>query len=116
MLGNWEKDLPHWGPFIRQDTRVFGLVHRVSPQQADNEDKVGVDELFYDDKDWTTFITCKTYHPRIAPFDTFAHYTHYFVIPTLKVVAEATYVRADLSRWREIEDNVRKIVDSFVVR
>lgn len=113
---NWVKDHGYWGPFVEKEP-IFGLNHMISVQSIDNgSNNHGQFEFFFDRGNWTTFIYCETQRARITPFDTVTHCTDMFVLPDLKVVAEADMTKKDLYRWREINQTVDNIAKSFIVR
>lgn len=118
VVTEWETDKAHWwGPFVMQKERISGLVHEDSTQPIHNDkDGVGHFDFFYDDGTFDTFIYCQTFRRLVPPNDLFNSCNHLFVIPELKVVAEATYTKNDLPRWREIEKESKSIIHSFIVQ
>jgi hypothetical protein len=101
-----------WGKanwyFEREGKLVHGLV---------NEKKIGPDyskistsdntETFYDPQRATTYIVCGTG----AGGTKFCR--HRFVIPDINALVTASYAKNNLASWRDIQDNVCRIVLSF---
>jgi hypothetical protein len=106
------EDAPHWGPYIKDRNLINGLEHYASTQSVD-ADPVGRVEYYFREGTLTT-IVCKTRRIKVAPFDTNSVCEHHFEVPALHMMAEAFYTKSDLSRWAEVEAEVRKTVDSFV--
>ena len=114
MPDGLRKDPAHWGPFVRDRTRPYGLVHYDSVQTVDNSPDHNHWEYYYDEASLTN-IVCETSRIKVPPFDTYDHCDHRFLIPRLHVMAGATYGKKDLPRWREIELRITQIGDSFIV-
>jgi len=116
-LNAWEKDEAHWGPYIKQKERIYGLTHSISVQTVDKHspNTLGQFEFFFDDDKSTTFISCESVRRKVPPFDTFSTCKIDFLIPEIKVFVEAIVTKKDLSRWREIEDKANKDFRSFIV-
>ncbi|SME94199.1 hypothetical protein SAMN06295900_101183 [Trinickia caryophylli] len=105
----------HWGPFILNKERPYGLMQWESRQSVDDGMRgfYGHVEYFYN-KSTITTIKCSTLRKKVPPFDTFDHCEHHFIVPELNLMAEAFYTKKDLYRWREIEARVNDIAHSFI--
>jgi hypothetical protein len=114
MPDGLRKDPAHWGPFVRDRSKPYGLVHYESMQTIDSSQAHGRMEFFYDDASLTQ-ISCETSRIKVPPFDTYDHCHHQFLILGLHVMAVAGYGKKDLPRWKEIERRVNQIASSFVV-
>ncbi|WP_321899961.1 hypothetical protein [Paraburkholderia heleia] len=108
--------IPAWGPYVADKIMPYGLMHFESTQSVDDgaRNQYGHVEYFYNRSTLTT-IMCQTHKPRTPPFNDFSICHHYFFIPDLNVMAEAFYTKNDVSRWKKIEDEVKKIAHSFIV-
>jgi hypothetical protein len=109
----WLNNESSHGPFVRQDAPVAGLVHEESAQPARGD--LSHYEFFYDEETRKTFIFCQSGHSSLHAM-TYDDCSQVFIIPELKAMAEATYTKKDLPRWREIEEATQKIVHSFIVQ
>ncbi|WP_321900119.1 hypothetical protein [Paraburkholderia heleia] len=107
------QDPAHWGPFILDKTKPYGLSHYASTQTIDSSQVHGRMEYFYDGQSLTQ-IVCETSRIKVAPFSTYDRCNHRFLIPQLNVMAEAIYAKKDLPRWKEIEQHVIEITNRFV--
>jgi hypothetical protein len=105
------------GPFTRQERLEFDLVHATSPHPFD-DGGVGHyqwgQEIYYDESSHSTFITCESHKMVVAPHLITTTCKHDFVIPEYKSIAQATYSKSHLSRWREIEAKLHAIFTSFI--
>jgi hypothetical protein len=115
----WLKDEPGWGPFVGQP-ESWKLKHYVSTQVPTVDDKTWHQtkqwEFFYDPVSWTTFISCQndivpTTHRQIKQCQ------QQFFLPGIQAIinVDTLYDAADLARWPEIEQEVRKVIQSFIV-
>ena len=97
---------------------AFGLRQLSSDREASPLAGTQASEVFdtwyFDDKSWNTLISCA----RGSANKTANKITcvHYFVVPELKATVYARYfVMADVSDWKHIEHEVRKLASSFIV-
>jgi hypothetical protein len=105
------------GPLhLRQD--AFGLRQRSSDREASplagTQATEVYDTWYFDDKSWNTLISCA----RGSTNKTANKITcvHYFVVPEFKAMVYARYfVIADVSDWKHIEHEVRKLALSYIV-
>ncbi len=116
---NLMKDDMHWGPFLPQKTDVYGLKHYVSAQRPAIGKSIGkFDEFFYDAATQKTMITCSNDLMEVPPYIHLSSCQHGFVVPELQGFADVDYnhpANESLARWREVEDEIRKPVQSFIV-
>lgn len=109
-------DITKWGPFILQDTEMYGLTRARSTQQEKERSSGQIDELFYDSTTWGTFIECANSHRKVPPFDPLSSCDHLFIVPELRAVASVRCSKEDLPRWWEIERAIKDIAHSFIVK
>jgi hypothetical protein len=93
--------------FQKNPDMVYGLINekKIGPDYS----KISVDniEIFYDPLRSTTYIVCGAG----AGGPKFCHQT--FIIPELGVLIAANYATSNLKYWRDIQENIRRIVISF---
>lgn len=117
VVTNWEKDGAERGPYIKQKSPVDGLVYENSVRPAETKiPRSPHYAFFYDETTYKTFIHCQSHTQYVPPYATFTDCHHLFVVPEFKIVAEAIYTKKDLPRWREIEEETKKIIHSFIVQ
>lgn len=115
----WLKDEVGWGPFIAKPD-IFGLKHYVSAQIPTVDDKTWHQtqqwEFFYDSQRWATFISCTNNITPIIHREAKSCHQQFYIaeIPAF-VDIDTLYDDADLARWPEIEREVRKVIQSFIV-
>jgi hypothetical protein len=105
------------GPFIPRPD-AFGLRQVSSDREGGPERKAAArdvyDTWYFDDESWHTLIACMRESGNSTPNKLTC--VHYFVVPEIKAVAYGRYmVMADVSDWKRIETEVRKLALSFVV-
>jgi hypothetical protein len=114
------KDAAGWGPFVLQRERVYELDHYLSLHTPTlGKPGGGFDEFFYAPSGENTLITCSNKPMTPAPHARLAFCDHDFVISELGVLVTVHYddpAKEELPRWRDVEQNIRRIVTSFVVR
>ena len=112
-VSRWRKDEKGWGPFALQPD-VWGLKRYVFMQSlTPTNDRW---EFLYD-SGFGTFATCKhllQLHPPHAPRESCRLE---FSMLELKALIDIDNFgeRSDLARWPEIEREVRKVIQSFIV-
>lgn len=116
----WRSELGKEGPYHKLPDE-WGLTHYLSiqPPTADTTfPRFGAQwEYFYNESENSTFIGCQSTLKKVPPHDPISHCTIYFNAPEIKARAEIDNIRdkADISRWREMEAGVHRILKSFVV-
>ena len=105
------------GP-LHQRQDAFGLRQRSSDREAGplagTQATEVYDTWYFDDKSWTTLISCARRTNDKIPNQLTC--LHYFVVPELKATVYARYfVMADVSDWKHIEHEVRKLALSYIV-
>jgi len=112
------RDEPHWGPFIPQKNEEYGLNHYLSIQRPTVAVEPGqTNEFFYDPKTHTTLITCTNKLMKVSPYAPLIFCKLNFVIPELDATIRVNFAKAvkdDIAEWPQIEQEVRRIVKSFV--
>jgi hypothetical protein len=107
----WESSVP-FGKFDTHAPNEYGLAHYLVKKQQSGTPG----ELYFDPETWTNIITCETFKgapPRVMPFSSCEDS---FLIPGLHgVVVQVHFAKSQLHRWREIQSQITKIVDSWVV-
>ena len=113
------KDVAEQGPFFLQRDTAYGLDHYVSRQRPTVEKSVGhFDEFYYDAASQKTFIGCSNKPMVVPPHVPLEYCDHRFVIPELPAEVSVDYfhpAKEEITRWRDVESNVRAIVQSFIV-
>jgi hypothetical protein len=113
------KDQAGWGPFVRQRDKAYGLDHYLSLQRPTLKlPGGGFDEFFYEPSGENSLITCSNKPMTASPHAPLEFCDHDFVIPELGVGVTVHYLhpaKEELPRWRDVEQNIRRIVKSFVV-
>ena len=107
MEGKVEWRRNHDWYFEKQPKSVYGLVNEKLIGPDYSEISVWNEEIFYDPLRSTTYIVCGAG----AGGTKFCHQT--FIIPELGVLIDANYAKNNLKNWRDIQENVRRIVISF---
>jgi hypothetical protein len=112
-VGLWLKDEAHWGPYSSQPD-VWGLKRYLS-QQVPAPHKHQWE--FMHDAKFEVFATCEHIFPLYPPHDLREACKLEFFVPELKAFIDVAGLRArtDLARWPEIEREVRKVIQSFIV-
>lgn len=98
---------------------AFGLRKLSSDQEAgsirNSEPRELFDTWYFDDERWTTLIACARQSANRTPNKISC--IHYFTVPELKTVVYVRYiVMADVSDWKRIEAEARKVAVSYIVR
>jgi hypothetical protein len=98
---------------------AFGLRQRSADREAGplaGTQSVEVFDTWYvDDRSWNTLISCARESTNKTPNK--LECVHSFVVPELKAMVSARYfVMADVSDWKRIESEVRKLALSYVVQ
>ncbi len=112
-VAGWLKDEAGWGPFVAQP-EVWGLKRYLSSEQP-SPDKTQW-EFFYNDQS-TVFANCQNNLMKYPPYGRLAFCKLQFFAPELraKIIVSNIQNREDLARWAEIEREVRKVIQSFIV-
>ncbi len=109
----WLKDDAQRGPFS-PPSGAWGLTRHTSQQiPAPYKHQW---EFMYDAK-FEIFATCEHIFPLYPPHDLKAACKLEFFVPELKALIDVSGLRehAELARWPEIEREVRKVIQSFIV-
>lgn len=114
QLNNWLKDDAHWGPFVQSDS-VWGLQHYVSVQQPSTSNDQR--EIFYDPETEDTFISCENRLIAVPPYEPISFCEIDFLVREMNLSVHVSNInfKQDLSRWKNIEQGIRRVVQSFVV-
>jgi hypothetical protein len=103
------------GPFDMDAHLAWGLQHyQSSPVQTTVLPR---EEIFYDPRTEDTFIYCKTQLKATPEREPFTTCVHSFLIRQWKVRVSIDNIqsRDDLEHWKEVEDGLKKVFESFVV-
>src|SRR6185437_9847841 len=117
QLNIWLNSNDPPGGFVRLNN-IWGLEHYTSRPRAmwTGSNLVERDEIFYDAENNSTFILCRIVENSMLAIETTWCEIDYS-IPDLNVFVNADQINYidEISRWKEIEENVNKIFRSFVV-
>ena len=117
QLNIWLNSNEPPGGFVRLNN-IWGLEHYTSRPRAmwTGSNLVERDEIFYDAENNSTFILCRIVDNSALAIETTWCEIDYS-IPDLNVFVNADQINYidEISRWKEIEENVNKIFRSFVV-
>jgi hypothetical protein len=107
-----------FGRYTLQKDQSWGLDHYVSAHQPGTAVRGETQrEVFYDARTNATFIGCKSTLRSVPPHDLLTFCRHEFFAPEgdIRIGIGNIDVKSDLARWREVEQRVRAVLQSFVV-
>jgi hypothetical protein len=107
-----------FGRYTLQKDQSWGLDHYVSAHQPGTAVRGETQrEVFYDAKTNATFIGCKSTLRSVPPHDLLTFCRHeFFAHPgDIRIGVSNIWVKTDLARWREVEQGVRAVFQSFVI-
>ena len=114
----WLLDEAGRGPWSLQPTKAWGLAHYRTTRVVDkNSMDSEATDLYYDPESQGTFITCFNGFAIAPPYTPRVSCKHQFSIHEAKVevVVDNIQSDADMARWAEIEREVKRVFQSFVV-
>lgn len=112
-VAGWLKDESSWGPFVRQPD-AWGLSRYLSVQPLSAANSQWE---FLFDAEFSRFVRCENSVLMFPPNSPRASCRLRFFVPEIKAQIDISNFgeRADLARWPEIEREVRKVIQSFIV-